>query len=686
MADAYTDIRSFVNQRLQGKFWTALLTAIAAGDNTNAANIIAVKENIFITTASGNFLDKLTARIGITRPSNVGMDDADYSALAIKETSTKLVTNVFLDVLQIFYGAAAVCANVTSGLTEDYVLSDGMQLAIGVDSNPVPLVVTFTSAQFADISSATAEEVCNAISNASFAQGFSLTASTTADQVSGLNFVTIISGTKGPRSAITILGGQAQNILKFPSESLAIPRYTTQFTTSFSGPYVRYTWTGGTDPSLNFLNPGDYVNIYGSGYLATNLGYFIVQSAQGGSVGQAYFEILNPNYQVNGQTNPVTLNPVNSNSGNGLTSRSVDIALAPNGAIRSGGLVTITTTVPHQLSTGQIITIQNVYDSEFDGTYEITFASSTSFTYVQGGPDAMSGQGQVLQNAVIEPVFNGAVRFDGVSTITTTTPHGYTVGQSLTIDGVQDSSFDGLFSIATIPTSTTFTYSQTYTNDIVFYVSNRVITQQLPRYASVYEVNPGEVVIFMPITTNIVRRSLIGSWHLHGSTEDTSFLGSYIFDRSLPAITKTYTNLQTQIDQGQIYTVINAANTSDFPNSTGYLYFEFGTKRQEGPVKYLETPSTGTLLIDPSYKFKQNHAPGTNINLLYSRAAYVPATDGSDYQAYLTDTTAGSTEAIRIIESLAASGFFINIVLVYPQDPGLNHLKDWVYGSGDTYP
>lgn len=54
-----------------------------------------------------------------------------------------------------------------------------------------------------------------------------------------------------------------------------------------------------------------------------------------------------------------------------------------------------------------------------------------------------------------------AVRSSNVVTITTAEAHGYPVGMSVLIAGVTDSSFDGTFTIASVPTSTTFTYAQT---------------------------------------------------------------------------------------------------------------------------------------------------------------------------------------------------------------------------------
>lgn len=54
----------------------------------------------------------------------------------------------------------------------------------------------------------------------------------------------------------------------------------------------------------------------------------------------------------------------------------------------------------------------------------------------------------------------GASRVSNVVTITTTTTHSFSAGQTVTVAGVTDSSFDGTFLITSV-TSTTFTYDQT---------------------------------------------------------------------------------------------------------------------------------------------------------------------------------------------------------------------------------
>lgn len=61
-------------------------------------------------------------------------------------------------------------------------------------------------------------------------------------------------------------------------------------------------------------------------------------------------------------------------------------------------------------------------------------------------------------------VITSAVRSTNVVTITTAEAHSYPVGMSVLIAGVTTSTFNGTFTIASVPTTTTFTYAQTAGN------------------------------------------------------------------------------------------------------------------------------------------------------------------------------------------------------------------------------
>jgi hypothetical protein len=199
-------------------------------------------------------------------------------------------------------------------------------------------------------------------------------------------------------------------------------------------------------------------------------------------------------------------------------------SIASDGAVRKANVVTITTASVHGLSVGETVTVSGVSDSSFNGTFVVaTVPSATTFTYAQTGSNGASGGGTAASNTVsifigngdgtfgqrtdlatganpralatgnfrgglllnlavvnqdanTVSVFlgngggtllaaiassNGAVRSANVVTITTTSAHGLSAGQTVTVSGVSDASFDGTFVIARVPSATTFTYAQT---------------------------------------------------------------------------------------------------------------------------------------------------------------------------------------------------------------------------------
>jgi hypothetical protein len=70
--------------------------------------------------------------------------------------------------------------------------------------------------------------------------------------------------------------------------------------------------------------------------------------------------------------------------------------VAGSGAVRSGNVVTITTTATNDISTGELVTVTNVTNDTFNGSFFVTVIDGTHFTYSNAGPNATSGTGQVV--------------------------------------------------------------------------------------------------------------------------------------------------------------------------------------------------------------------------------------------------------------------------------------------------
>ena len=131
-----------------------------------------------------------------------------------------------------------------------------------------------------------------------------------------------------------------------------------------------------------------------------------------------------------------------------------DSSVSVAGLAASGGgtatdatnnIVTITTSAAHNLNVGQTVTIENVGVAGYNVTATVlSVPSATTFTYADTNLNlATSGGGDATNNLV---------------TITTAAAHGFTAGQTVTVAGAGLDNYNGTFTIAGTPASTTFTY------------------------------------------------------------------------------------------------------------------------------------------------------------------------------------------------------------------------------------
>jgi hypothetical protein len=122
----------------------------------------------------------------------------------------------------------------------------------------------------------------------------------------------------------------------------------------------------------------------------------------------------------------------------------------------TGNVATLTTSATHNLLAGDSVAVSNV-DATFNGTYTITtIPSSTSFSYAKTA-DNVSATAATSTGTFT--VTNKALT-SNIATLTTATAHGFTTGESVVVSNV-DATFNGTYTIASTPTTTTFTYAKT---------------------------------------------------------------------------------------------------------------------------------------------------------------------------------------------------------------------------------
>jgi hypothetical protein len=139
------------------------------------------------------------------------------------------------------------------------------------------------------------------------------------------------------------------------------------------------------------------------------------------------------------------------------TSASSSSVIVVTRAITSN-VATLTTAAAHGFTTGQSVVISGI-DATFNGTYVIASTpTTTTFTYAKIATNVSATDSRTGSNVVIST----KALTSNVATITTTTNHGYTTGQWVSIQGV-DATFNGVYQLASA-SGTTFTYNRIATN------------------------------------------------------------------------------------------------------------------------------------------------------------------------------------------------------------------------------
>ncbi len=144
-----------------------------------------------------------------------------------------------------------------------------------------------------------------------------------------------------------------------------------------------------------------------------------------------------------------------SNAIGAVTPTNLTIAASPNGATESGNVVSITTTTAHGLAVGDSVNITGVGVAQYNGNFTVsTVVNTTRFTVLNTNTAlAASGAGNVAE------LPSGVSSAGTTATLNTTSPHGLSVGQTVTVSGVGQADYNGTFLVTAIPTLSSFTYT-----------------------------------------------------------------------------------------------------------------------------------------------------------------------------------------------------------------------------------
>lgn len=187
----------------------SLLKAWAQEDDEVVTQLKNTNSQIFVKTASGQYLDRLASGLSVSRPVELGLLDATFSnVIPNLSYKAKQIRKTMLDLLDATWGPLLSHANVTSNNLEPFNVSTGDEIQVQID-NLVAQTVKVQPGDIAVNGSATAEEIAGVLGRITGA-----TISLVADPVSGTNFVNIRSNTVGLQGSVEVLGGSMIGVSK----------------------------------------------------------------------------------------------------------------------------------------------------------------------------------------------------------------------------------------------------------------------------------------------------------------------------------------------------------------------------------------------------------------------------------------------------------------------------------------
>lgn len=632
----YQRLRSYLNPAIKGKVTDAVLNSLATGTGYLVNSVQAVNANLFITTASGQYLDILLAQYGITRPPSLGIADNLFQEIGIQVKNRKQVRDLINNLLGIIFGIHFTNAYDSSTMVEPYNLSNGDTLIVSFDGGP-PVTIPFQTSNFVDINNALAIEVADAI--VVYLNSQNLTGlATTADNGLG-NYVQLISSTIGPRSSVQVLGGSAQNVLVFPSPvNGAGGNASTQWTLSAqSDGKIRFTWSGGANPNVGKLSPGNYVNIYGGGFASSsNIGTFTIIDSMGGTVGNSYFDIYNPI----GST--------------GIVTQGSDTAVLFFSPIKQ-------TIQSNEYYAALYQTETNILQIFLPATTQVVRRSRIGSAHLHDPP---------LGTFTLLAQPNAGDTFSITPTIFLVAGVNFVIGATIaeTVQNIVNEINEldaGLVGIVNVING----------ENIVLIYNN-----SLSNTLAITYTGSADILASGPQGSNV-------------SLEPNQY-GPYSYDLSQPFVVGSVSSTLTQDVNATTGRVVLVENSAGFPNQAGYIVFDYGGETQE-LAQYLAVPSATSLLLSPINNLQYDHPAGQEVRFVESRSPVSLNPSGSDYEFFLTDVVGGRTYCQELIEQVVAAGITINFVILYNSSIGLGKSGTpydeitWIYGpdpSNVPYP
>jgi hypothetical protein len=679
--------------------WKAIIEAIGGEDEFLAQLAIEVKKQLFISTAERPYLDRLGANVKVSRPQFIGMDDITFRKfvpiLSYQPKQVKYILDLLLD---IFFFKEATSAYIQSRAVEPFFLDHGYSLEYNVDALYDERIV-FKTSDFTDINNATAEEVA-AVINRYALHSFAVTFE---DNITKQTAIRLFSTTIGSKGSLEITGGTSNVTFQFEGFiDNAGTGLDTEWTVVKVGDKMKYQHTGGDSPGINFLEVGDILVstvpgpvIPGSNPATlSNLGAFVIEELDitneaiyfRNLLGAAGIFTESATQQIKffrpfkstiykrdrraivWETTPGNIT-VEMPATPPIIRREFAGAAHLNGNIQN----TVSRVAADQLKISDatnwpdqgIFNLVNIGEirkliEDPSADYEHIFNFNTRLQGFDTKYTYTSKVGNILTGIIPDlPELSSLNQIniltaerlgDGETVeIITDGDHEFAVGETAiimsTIGGPTVVPIDGSYQITDIINSTTFRYF--HPGDTGTATGG---TARVERIATAE--NGSSAVLHTAILGSVSR-----------------MFGPYVWDTNASFVLSAFNaSLSSSIEIGATARALEIG-TNEIPDEESLMLVDYGTDRQEGPVRILHKPTDNVLFIDPSYVFQYEHGPDFNssVTLLRNQGPYVLSGSGYEIPPYITDPSAAREILQDLMRQVKSVGIFMEFLIRFPE-------------------
>lgn len=298
----------------------------------------------------------------------------------------------------------------------------------------------------------------------------------------------------------------------------------------------------------------------------------------------------------------------------------------------------------------------------------VTGTTSSAHGYIVGEQVIVSGASGIPVLTTTGDITNGSNQLINLASVTGVAPglivSGTGIPTGTTIIGVAGNTV----TLSTNATATTVGLSVTFKEDL----NGTFILTSASGTTFTYTLLGTNGTSATPGTARVERVGLANSGSkiiLTGAVSNLSsrITGSYVWDLSAPfVLSSKKANIVESIQAGKVVRLLTL-NDNDISSNGGYVIFDYGLNSQEGPVRYLYKPTSNTIAIDPSYVFQFNHSANASIVAINNKGPHRMSTRGEEYAPYVTNPSEARVIMQELIKSVKSAGIFVNFLIRYPE-------------------